>query len=430
MEEAEEDEEVEVAADAGGSGDKPSKDTLKVFVGGIPYSWGKDELRTLFAECGEIDWLHMPRDMQGQPRGIAFISYWSMESVEEALKLDGREFEGRPMKVNMAAEKPVKLVPPKKERDVFVGGLPYQATAEVVKKDFAECGKISKFEMPLQKAGTSKGVAFVTYKTAAGAAEALKFNGTDYGGRTLTVRMASDKTLLQERKSQPKGKGRGKGEGKAKSVKDVHPEPPEPSVLEVIVRGLGPKAAEDALRAHLKECGEVESVRIPMNKKKRFKGFAFVRFETKKGVKKALKLSGTQLDGKTIEVERLIQPEGAEAQADVAEDQAAADDSSKKKKRREEVADVEVDAADPESEVVEKKKKRKAADAENEVTNGEGDKEERRKKRKEAAAMKVADDDDGDDDDEQEYTKEEIVERTKANRERRKAAKAALQKST
>ena len=56
-------------------------------------------------------------------------------------------------------EKPLKKSKPsKKDRDVFVGGLSFKITADVVKTDFSECGKISKFEMPLHDTGISKGI--------------------------------------------------------------------------------------------------------------------------------------------------------------------------------------------------------------------------------------------------------------------------------
>merc|ERR1719262_1717852 len=81
---------------------------MKVFVGGLPFSASKMEVREKFEGCGEIDWLHMPRDAKGRSRGIAFISYWDQESLDKALELDGAAFEGRTLKVNMSTAKPAK----------------------------------------------------------------------------------------------------------------------------------------------------------------------------------------------------------------------------------------------------------------------------------------------------------------------------------
>merc|ERR1711920_968507 len=98
------------------------------------------------------------------------------------------------------------------ENTVFVRGLPFATTEESLKKDFAECGEIVSLRMPLNDEGCCRGIAFIKYSDKEGMDKAIKFNETDYGGRTISVTDAADK---------PEGKAKGKGkDGKDGKGKD------------------------------------------------------------------------------------------------------------------------------------------------------------------------------------------------------------------
>merc|ERR1712139_677910 len=100
----------------------------------------------------------------------------------------------------------------KDENTIFVRGLPFTATEEMLNKDFAECGEIVYLRMPLNDEGSCKGFCFVKYASKEGMDKALAFNETDYGGRTIYCSDAANK---------PEGKGKGKdGKGKGKDGKD------------------------------------------------------------------------------------------------------------------------------------------------------------------------------------------------------------------
>merc|ERR1712050_800647 len=103
------------------------------------------------------------------------------------------------------------------ENTAFVRGLPFATTEEALTKDFAECGEIVNLRMPLNDEGTCRGIAFIKYSDKEGCDKAIKFNETDYGGRTIYCAMAGD----NEGKGKGKdGKGKGKdGKGKGKDGK-------------------------------------------------------------------------------------------------------------------------------------------------------------------------------------------------------------------
>lgn len=323
---------------------KTDKDKLKVYVGGLPFKCGKSDVRAHFEACGEIDWLHMPLDAQERTRGIAFISFWTQESVDAALEFDGKAFNFQAkdylLKVNMAGAKPAKVDKPlkaesadeaktervvdgrsesvwalleddiraeedeekiqeqskSKDRKVFIGGVPFSCTKETLKTDFAVCGAIQQVTLPMRSGENdrSRGIAFITFSSKEGAEKALEFNDTVYGEGKLTVRMACEKVEKGKLKGVPRSDLAEKVKG---SKVDANP-------LEVIVKGLAFGTKEDALREWLVVCGVIDSLRMPVNKKGKSIGFAFVTFPDKKGVKHALKLSGSEFGGRPCTVQQ------------------------------------------------------------------------------------------------------------------------------
>ncbi|HEX6930366.1 MAG TPA: RNA-binding protein [Gammaproteobacteria bacterium] len=81
----------------------------KLYVGNFPYSVDEDQLRDLFSPYGEIEDLAMIKDRDtGRPKGFAFVTFASQQAAEKALEQDGKDLGGRPLKVNMATEKPAR----------------------------------------------------------------------------------------------------------------------------------------------------------------------------------------------------------------------------------------------------------------------------------------------------------------------------------
>ena len=80
----------------------------KLFVGNL--SWGCDEgaLQQLFSDYGQVVEAKVVYDREsGRSRGFGFVTLAKPTEVNAAIEnLDGAEFEGRQMRVNLAGEKP------------------------------------------------------------------------------------------------------------------------------------------------------------------------------------------------------------------------------------------------------------------------------------------------------------------------------------
>ena len=76
-----------------------------IYVGNLKWEATEESLRELFSPIGEVSSIKIIMDRDtGRPRGFAFIA---MENSAQAIQeLNGKEFMGRPLKINEATDKP------------------------------------------------------------------------------------------------------------------------------------------------------------------------------------------------------------------------------------------------------------------------------------------------------------------------------------
>lgn len=79
----------------------------KLYVGNLSYSTTEEALSDLFAQYGEIVSTAVIKDRAtGQSKGFGFIELADEAAAEKAITdLNGKEFEGRRIRVNVAEEK-------------------------------------------------------------------------------------------------------------------------------------------------------------------------------------------------------------------------------------------------------------------------------------------------------------------------------------
>eukprot|EP00928_Gymnodinium_smaydae_P022411 TRINITY_DN18835_c0_g1_i1.p1 TRINITY_DN18835_c0_g1~~TRINITY_DN18835_c0_g1_i1.p1 ORF type:complete len:377 (-),score=85.06 TRINITY_DN18835_c0_g1_i1:93-1181(-) len=174
---------------------EPEKATeFKIFVGGLSTVHDAEQVKKIFAACGEIATFYMPcytkAKRKGEPKGYALISYSSRAGMKAALGWNGKDLEGKPLVVERKREKEGTEDPQAakvdKEFEVFVGGV-YSIPKKQIRKHFAACGEITSFEMPLTPKGQSKGIAFIAFKSSSGMEKALELDGEEFHSKTLTV---------------------------------------------------------------------------------------------------------------------------------------------------------------------------------------------------------------------------------------------------
>ena len=80
----------------------------KVYVGNMNYKTSEDQLRDLFSQYGEVASVRIVKDkFTGRAKGFGFVEMSDAESAKNAIDdLDGKEFDGRALRVNEAYDKP------------------------------------------------------------------------------------------------------------------------------------------------------------------------------------------------------------------------------------------------------------------------------------------------------------------------------------
>lgn len=84
-----------------------SKDSVTVFVSNLPYSMDEPEvkLRPLFEVCGEVVQIRPVFSNRGDFRGYCYVEFKEEKSARQALDLDRKTVEGRPMFVSPCVDK-------------------------------------------------------------------------------------------------------------------------------------------------------------------------------------------------------------------------------------------------------------------------------------------------------------------------------------
>ena len=79
----------------------------KLYVGNLPFTATEDAVRNLFAPHGTVESLALINDREtGRPRGFGFVEMSSADASRAMQALNGKDFDGRSLKINEAQDKP------------------------------------------------------------------------------------------------------------------------------------------------------------------------------------------------------------------------------------------------------------------------------------------------------------------------------------
>lgn len=79
----------------------------KIYVGNMNYATTEDQLFDLFGQYGTVNSVRIITDREtNRPKGFGFVEMEEDDSAEAAISaLDGQEFDGRNLRVNVALER-------------------------------------------------------------------------------------------------------------------------------------------------------------------------------------------------------------------------------------------------------------------------------------------------------------------------------------
>jgi RNA recognition motif-containing protein len=89
-----------------------------LYVGNLPYTVSESELVKLFSGFGKVDGVRIISDSAtGKPKGYAFITMAVRSDADKAVRrLNGKDFQGRTLKVSEARRKKERAPDPARRR--------------------------------------------------------------------------------------------------------------------------------------------------------------------------------------------------------------------------------------------------------------------------------------------------------------------------
>ena len=79
----------------------------KLYVGNLPFTVTEEAVRNLFAPHGTVEKISLINDREtGRPRGFGFVEMSSSDASKAMQALNGKDFDGRALKINEAQERP------------------------------------------------------------------------------------------------------------------------------------------------------------------------------------------------------------------------------------------------------------------------------------------------------------------------------------
>ncbi len=201
-----------------------TEDARKLFVAGLPDSINEEVLRQLFeATGGTVLEVSLPKDRaSGRARGFGFVTLETSDQAERARSsLDGsfqagRAISVRPFQGGTARKdaRPLDAAPiantsgPAEDRTLYVGNLPYDATADEVEKLLISCGvsPVIRVHLPVGPDGRPRGFGFVTLSSPDAVQQSLgALANADVRGRRVMVKIAHPRGSTQMAAARPMG---------------------------------------------------------------------------------------------------------------------------------------------------------------------------------------------------------------------------------
>lgn len=139
----------------------------------------------------------------GKSRGFGYVEFADTDASAKAIEFDGKEIDGRTVRVNYAAKKDDTQSRAKAFNDkisepadtLWVGSLSFDLTEDALYEAFATYGDISSVRMPTDReTGSPRGFAYITYSSIDDAKSALEgLNGQELAGRRIRIDFAPPK---------------------------------------------------------------------------------------------------------------------------------------------------------------------------------------------------------------------------------------------
>ena len=168
-----------------GSGPASNEDDRKLFVGGLAQEVGEEDLKTYFANYGEVSSVNVKMDqMTGRSRGFAFVVFADESSLGPILSAEEHTIKNKKIAVKKAASKQGKI---------YVGKFTQSIEEEAIKAHFEQYGNVVEIQRPVDRSKNSepKNFCFITYDKEESANQLLKKGSVTVEGQEVEIKKVS-----------------------------------------------------------------------------------------------------------------------------------------------------------------------------------------------------------------------------------------------
>ena len=103
------------------TGGRSHDNKRSVFLGNLSFNTKEENVRQVFAKCGEVENVRLVRDSStGIGKGFGYVNFEKEESVALALRLNSVEVDGRKIRVSKAIRKHKTALSTKKMKEVKI----------------------------------------------------------------------------------------------------------------------------------------------------------------------------------------------------------------------------------------------------------------------------------------------------------------------
>lgn len=184
------------------------KNSRTIFVGNLPTTYDQKSIKKLFKPVGSVETARIrsivPEKEKLSPKVAlitkrihpkvdsfnAYVVFKSIESVEAALKMNGKLIDGHHIRVDIAQRpKAKKETLTSRKKSVFVGNLRFDLRDDELINHFKKIGPVNYVRLVRDRtSGLGKGFGFVVFQERASVKKALELNETQFKGRSIRVK--------------------------------------------------------------------------------------------------------------------------------------------------------------------------------------------------------------------------------------------------
>ena len=268
---------------AAGDADAQSR---RVYVGNIPWDVAWQDLKDHMRAAGEVLYAEVLKNPDGRSKGCGLVEYSEPSEAQEAISsLNDSELNGRMIFVredrenhnNNESDGDHDSSPPTHVTSVYVGNVSFDCSWQDLKDHMRQAGNVDQANILQFGDGRSKGCAIVTYQKPQEAQRAIReLQNSELHGRPIFIREDREQSSSTSSSSQS---------------------------LQLFVGNLSWDTTWRDLKAHFRQCGEVERTEVMEGPDGRKRGYGTVRFYRSKDAQSAIRrLNGVDFMGRRLEV--------------------------------------------------------------------------------------------------------------------------------